>query len=539
MTLKWLDPVYFLYGIITVVYFLNIDGNAIWTTHESYYAEAVREMHESGVYSEFFFNYEPRFQKPPMTYWLMAASTAIFGINEFGLRLPFVLMSLATIYLVFAIGNLLYSRKSGIYGMLIFSVSLQFIWFKHYASPEIPLTFFFTLAAFLFLKGFRTLNKVATLFSYVIIGLAALTKGFPYLLIFFLIIAFWGLVQRPSNFFVMVKKLALFEGVLISVVIGMSWAAYMAATQGAGFTDVLISETFGRVFNHPDNHGFLGSLLYYPEAVSWGFFPFSFLLLVSLFHLRRKVVKELGFLLIWVLVFLVVFTISDGKLPIYLLQAFPALGVICGHVLTMETSSRSHRIAIVVSLFVPAAIALMGSFFLVDAFDVQLHWLILVGIVSMSAVALYIANAEKLSIPFMVSWLSALILYIVIFVGVMPAIEKFRPYSVLEPIFLDYDKSIPLYTENRFLDNMPYYAARKVVGGLTWTGENIIGQKGNKLILIEGNRQIRKDEEILWTGLIHGSGAEDHFFKFIRDCHSLHHGDSAMFTKYTLLYKFN
>ncbi|MDA0196009.1 MAG: glycosyltransferase family 39 protein [Bacteroidetes bacterium] len=539
MTFKWPDPLYPLFGIIVIVYCLNIDGNAIWTTHEAYYAESVREMHESGEYFEFFFNYEPRFQKPPMTYWIMAASSAIFGINEFGLRLPFVLMSLATIYLVFAIGNLIYNKKTGIYSMLIFSVSLQFIWFKHYASPEIPLTFFFTLAAILFLLGSKTSNKTTLISSYVAIGLAALTKGFPYLLIFFLIIIAWRILKRDSNILQIIKSNRLIEGAIISSIIGLSWLIYMTVIHGTGFTDVLISETFGRVFNHPDDRDFLQDLFYYPEVIAWGFYPFSLLFFASLFLIRnKKRVEDISFLLSWILVFLSIFTFSDGKLPIYLLQAFPAFSIICGYLVDSSYPiTRRNQIFFDAASIIPTIISITAGLFLIYAFNLRINWLISISIGLLSILVIMLAYHKKLYKPIVINWLSALIFCTILFIGVLPAIEIYRPYSTFEAVLSKYQQDIPLFIENRFLDNMPYYSARKVFGGLHWTREKIFDQTGPKIVLLNGIYKGIEGQEILWQGLIHGYGAEDHFLKFIRDCHSLQNGDSSKFLNYTLIYK--
>jgi len=86
----------FLLVIITFIYFFQFGVNDIWTPNESFYAEAVREMFESGNFLEIFYNYEPRYNKPPLTYWLMASSAWVFGLSEFSLRLPIVLLGLGS-----------------------------------------------------------------------------------------------------------------------------------------------------------------------------------------------------------------------------------------------------------------------------------------------------------------------------------------------------------------------------------------------------------------------------------------------------------
>ena len=51
-------------------------------------AEAGREMLETGNWVSPTFNYEPRFAKPALVYWLMSLSYRWLGIDEFAARFP-------------------------------------------------------------------------------------------------------------------------------------------------------------------------------------------------------------------------------------------------------------------------------------------------------------------------------------------------------------------------------------------------------------------------------------------------------------------
>ncbi|MEL6142642.1 MAG: phospholipid carrier-dependent glycosyltransferase, partial [Bacteroidota bacterium] len=141
-------------GLTILAYFLHLGLNNIWTPNESFYAEAVREMLESGNYLELFYNYEPRFNKPPLLYWLMAISASIFGLSEFAIRLPVALLGLGTVYLTYQMGRLLDGERLGILAAAVMAFSFQFVINARYGSPAVPLTFFFTLTTFLFLKGY-------------------------------------------------------------------------------------------------------------------------------------------------------------------------------------------------------------------------------------------------------------------------------------------------------------------------------------------------------------------------------------------------
>ena len=117
--------VVFLMTLISILYFYNFSVNDIWTPNESFYAESVREMFESGNFLDIQYNYEARYNKPPLTYWLIAASASVFGLNEFGIRLPMILLTIGSVWLTYLLGKRLYGEKGGIYAMLIMAVSVQ------------------------------------------------------------------------------------------------------------------------------------------------------------------------------------------------------------------------------------------------------------------------------------------------------------------------------------------------------------------------------------------------------------------------------
>ena len=62
---------------------------------EPLFAEAARQMTVTGDWITPYFNGEPRFDKPPLVYWLMAIAYRLIGTNEWAVRLPSALSALA------------------------------------------------------------------------------------------------------------------------------------------------------------------------------------------------------------------------------------------------------------------------------------------------------------------------------------------------------------------------------------------------------------------------------------------------------------
>src|SRR5271168_1395977 len=71
---------------------------------EPRFAEASREMIQSGNFVVPTFNHAPRYAKPPLIYWCQALASSLFGESAFTARLPSLLATAGTALLLFAWG---------------------------------------------------------------------------------------------------------------------------------------------------------------------------------------------------------------------------------------------------------------------------------------------------------------------------------------------------------------------------------------------------------------------------------------------------
>ena len=70
-----------LLALAIVPYFIDLGGSAIWDANEAFYVETPRQMMERGDYITPSFNYEPRINKPVLSYWIVAAFYHAFGVS--------------------------------------------------------------------------------------------------------------------------------------------------------------------------------------------------------------------------------------------------------------------------------------------------------------------------------------------------------------------------------------------------------------------------------------------------------------------------
>ena len=73
------------------VYFVALGNSAIWDANEAFYVETPREMLEGNDFVNPSFNYLPRFNKPVLSYWIVAFLYRLFGVSvgvqRFGIAL--------------------------------------------------------------------------------------------------------------------------------------------------------------------------------------------------------------------------------------------------------------------------------------------------------------------------------------------------------------------------------------------------------------------------------------------------------------------
>lgn len=111
--------------------------------------------------------------KPPVNVYLNAFSILLFGLNEFAVRIPDVLLgSLTCIVLIFLLEEFGLSRKSALFGGFWLAVSGWHIFFSRAGYDSVTALFFLTLATYLFLLGIRQKKKIALYFSLIFYSLS-------------------------------------------------------------------------------------------------------------------------------------------------------------------------------------------------------------------------------------------------------------------------------------------------------------------------------------------------------------------------------
>ncbi|TCD48918.1 glycosyltransferase family 39 protein [Chlorobium sp. N1] len=523
-----------------VLYVVNFHINDIWTENESFYADAVRVMLQKGDFLNITYNGEPRFVKPPLTYWLMAGSASIFGLNEFALRLPVVVMAFWTVLLTWSMARMLYGDKAALYALAMQAIGIQFIAGKQYASPEIPLAFFFTLTLWLFLKSEKSGNGWYSTASAAALGLTVLTKGYPYFIVIGGIILSYIVIDSRLHGKEILRRIwrhRPISGAAIALAIGMSWVAVMYLTYGEAYLSVLSNETVERAFSYRAD--LLKDLLFYPEVILWSFFPYSLVFYYALIGtaLQPFRLRNIAFPMAWFTVMLVIFTASKGKIPTYFIQAHPAMALLAAAWMSgvPAPSNRAAGVLWHAAFILPAAIGILLGAAMVYVFS--LPW----AFYAIPAIALALMLApytRSLSYAPFIGTFSALLIFST---GIMPQIETHRPIDQLGRaigrLHIPDEVPIHLQTVNTKLYNLPFYAQREVI--YQGSAANVPWQSPPVLALVKtADLPDSLRQYGIWSGDIYTArSSESRLMIFIRYHLKAQKGDKSGFTNFTAVYR--
>ncbi|MBT8080043.1 MAG: glycosyltransferase family 39 protein [Gammaproteobacteria bacterium] len=307
-------------------------------TTEARYAEIARLMITTGDWvTPHIAEGVPFWGKPPLSMWLTAASFEFLGQHEFAARLPSFLLVVGTLFLVFRLGDRLYSRETGIAAAAIMlSCAIAFI-AAGAVMTDASLLFATTLALAGFLMTVEGFGPGWRYLVFVGLGIGLLAKGPVAVVLTGMPIAIWSLSERPG--WLSLRRIPWLSGTLLSLVIAAPWYV-LAELKTPGFLEYfLLGEHWLRFVQAGWEGDMYGSAHARPRGTIW-LFGFAALLpwsIVALYALLAKLRTRTlltatdarsRFLLWWTLSPLLFFSFAGNILPAYVLPGVPAFALL-------------------------------------------------------------------------------------------------------------------------------------------------------------------------------------------------------------------
>lgn len=319
-------------------------SRGLYETTEGRYAESAREMLETGNWLIPQLDYQPHWTKPPLTYWAIAAGIKLFGVNNLGARFANAFFYLLMILLVYALGKTLWDDITGYISAFVFATSPFIITAANNVSTDMILSFWELLTVFAYWKAIRTNNSKHGRGWIVLVwlasGLGFLTKGPPALLSLLSIFVFHAIRLRQGR---ELPKLMTFPGISVFIISAFSWFLYVIL-QTDGLLDYFLKdELVSRVFSdkfHRNPEWYKPVVIYlvplFLGLIPWIFFWPKIKTRISSENIQnfiRKKIKQnevILFLFLWLLIPVIVLSVSRSRLPFYVLPFVPPLALVTG-----------------------------------------------------------------------------------------------------------------------------------------------------------------------------------------------------------------
>lgn len=330
-----------------LVFLAGLGRGAIGDSDEAFYAEAAREMVSSGDWLTPYYNFETRFQKPILYYWLAASAFSVSGVGEAAARVPSACAGLLLVFVTYRMARQRFDRDVAWVAGLLAATNFGYVALGRMALPDLPLAALITLTTW---TAFESVDRARTgdaagsrrwlLLSSAAAALGMLMKGPVGVLLPGLVVApflVWqpgtadGGRSRRGPWPWSVADLGL--ALLVFLVIAAPWYIAMVGEHGLAYLDrFFIGENVDRFAT--DRYNEPRSLLFYVPIVLGGLMPWTPFVagaLVPVSSLRaraRALVTDEARLVLWALVPLVFYSISIGKQPRYVLPVLPPLAVL-------------------------------------------------------------------------------------------------------------------------------------------------------------------------------------------------------------------
>jgi 4-amino-4-deoxy-L-arabinose transferase-like glycosyltransferase len=472
-------------GLALLLYLVGLGRPPLWEPDEGRYAEIAREMVAGRDYITPRNNFVPYLEKPPLVYWVTAASLTVLGHNEFAVRFQAVIASVGQVAIACALGERMFGPTAGVLSALALALSPLFFAFARFATPDPMLAFFLTAAMACFFIGAQSseLDERWILAAATMLALGTLTKGPVALLLGGAIALLWLMVEGRSR---AVPGMTWLKSSVLYLGVTLPWFILVARRNSGFLHFFIIHEHFQRYLESTEHSW--GPWFYLPITIAgtwpWFYFvpaglvastgprPFLWLLgkkrsgsAATIGSEEDHVRAALRFLVVWFLVVLGFFSIPSSKLGEYILPALPPIAILAARGLAQiekfTFTQRRWLFAIFAGINTGAAIAVTVAITVMPAQGLR-H--ALVGATIVAAAALFAGGVTPLLFAGLEPITVALVLaisVIVMMVAGIDARERIAPlvsYRGLAESIAPYtDHGCRLTSYRHFEQALPFY----------------------------------------------------------------------------------
>ena len=272
-TVLWRRDLVALTAVFGILYFLALGHAPLANPDEGRYAEIPREMVATGDWVTPRLDGINYFEKPPLLYWMVAASLRIFGPHEAAVRAIPALAGLGGILLTYAAARRLYGRDAGLWSAMVLGTSALYYAHTHILIIDLVMAVLMAAMLFCFILGVAEPpgSRRRWLFYglYASAALATLTKGPIGFLVTGAVMFLWLLIFGQWK---RLRPMYLPSGVLLYLALATPWHVLVAARNPSWAQFYFVHENWQRFLDPGDRKG---AWWYFIPVVLLGLFPWT------------------------------------------------------------------------------------------------------------------------------------------------------------------------------------------------------------------------------------------------------------------------
>jgi 4-amino-4-deoxy-L-arabinose transferase-like glycosyltransferase len=322
---KIILPLFFV-GVVFFLFFFRIGDIPLWSSDEGRYGEIARAMWESKDFVVPRFNGVDYLDKPVLAPLFTSLAYGLFGVNAFATRFIPVLAGLLGILATWFFAKKLTDKNTANYAAVLLSATIGYVLVGRFAVIDMLMTLWLTLSLFCLLSAYITRKGRYYLWAYLFMGLGFMTKGLI------------GFVLPGLTYFAFltwrrelgeIRHMKIGWGILIIFLVILPWCIAMHFRNPSFLHTFFIDQQFGRFVT--GSYGRKKPFWFFIPILFATSFPWSLFLPSAVIrglqkdNPRQRIVQ---FLICWIAVILVFFSIPKSKLPYYLLPVSAAVATL-------------------------------------------------------------------------------------------------------------------------------------------------------------------------------------------------------------------
>jgi 4-amino-4-deoxy-L-arabinose transferase-like glycosyltransferase len=323
--------------VLLALWFAKLPNRPLAHPDEGRYAEISREMVASGDWVTPRLDGFAYFQKPPLQYWATAIAFEAFGRSEWTARLWTALAGLGSVLLTWFAGRRLLGATAGDFGALALLASPYFVVMSGINTLDMGVSLFLSSAVFAYLLSRQAPTRRAEtrwmLLAWAAMALAVMSKGLIGVVLPLATLVGYAVWHRDLG---AVRHLHWVPGLAVFLAITAPWFVLAARANPEFLEFFFLHEHFQRFTSTVHNRA--GPIWYFVPILLLAVAPWIAPAAAGIARAWRSrpeagTVSTRRFLLFWCAIVFAFFSLSQSKLPAYLLPIVPALALLAGDAL--------------------------------------------------------------------------------------------------------------------------------------------------------------------------------------------------------------